>query len=89
MAHEVRVAVDASQLEVPVLGCQPRVEYFGDGDPTVTKNQGAWRLLAAMARVALHVDTEQALFCHPFIIGPVMLRGAPGHHYFHEGVVRE
>jgi hypothetical protein len=54
--------------EVPVVGRKPRVDDR-DGDATVSENQRAWRLLAAMACVALDIQTEQALFHHPFIIG--------------------
>ena len=34
----------------------------------VTKNQRAWRLLAAMACVALDTDSEELLFMHPISI---------------------
>jgi hypothetical protein len=45
-------------------------EHLRDSDATVTKNQRAWRLLAAMACVALDIHIEQALFRHLFIIEP-------------------
>ena len=61
VANEIGIAVCASQFEVPVVGRQPRVEHFRDGDATVSKNQCAWRLLAAVARVALDTDSEERL----------------------------
>src|SRR5688572_7442979 len=64
VAHQVRIAVGNFQFEVPVLGCQPRVEHLRDGDATVTKNQRAWRLLAAMAGIALHANTQEPLLTH-------------------------
>jgi hypothetical protein len=51
VADEIRVAVRASQFEGPVVGRQPRVEHFRDGDATISKNQRAWRLLAAVASI--------------------------------------
>jgi hypothetical protein len=65
MADEIRVAVFASQFEVPILRGQPGVEHLRDSDATVSKNQCAWRLLAAMASVALDIHTEEALLRHP------------------------
>jgi hypothetical protein len=56
VAHEIRIAVGTSQFEVPVLGCQPRIEHFRDSNATVTKNERAGRLLSAMAGVALHTN---------------------------------
>ena len=47
MADEIRIAVSAFQFEVPVVGCQPRVEHLGDVDALVSKNQRAWRLTFA------------------------------------------
>jgi hypothetical protein len=38
VADEIRVAVRASEFEVPVVGRQPRVEHFRDGDVTISKN---------------------------------------------------
>jgi len=64
VADEIRITVCAFQLEISVVGRQPRVEYLSDGYPMVTKNQLAWRLLAAMACVALDTDAEQPLFRH-------------------------
>jgi hypothetical protein len=61
VADQIRVAVCAFQLEVPV-GCQPRVEYFRNADPPVTEDQRAWRLLAAMAGIALDANAEEAFF---------------------------
>ena len=70
MAYEIRIGVGTFQFEVPVVGRQPRVDHLRDDDATVSKNQGAWRLLAAMACVAFDVNTEQPLFRHPIIIRP-------------------
>src|SRR6266705_2854219 len=64
VADEIRITVYAFQLEISVVGRQPGVEYLRDGYPMVTKNQRAWRLLAAMACVALNTDAEQPLFRH-------------------------
>ena len=64
VADEIRITVCGFQLEISVVGRQPGVEYLRDGYPTVTKNQLAWRLLAAMACVALNTDAEQPLFRH-------------------------
>ena len=62
MAHEIRIAIRASQFEVPVLGSQPRVKYLDDVDASVSKDQRAWRLLAAMAGIALDANAEEAFF---------------------------
>ena len=62
MADQIRVAVCAFQLEVPVVGCQPRVEYFCNGDTPVTEDQRAWRLLAAMAGVTLDANAEEVFW---------------------------
>ena len=70
MADEIRIAVCASQFEVPVVGRQPRVEHFRDGDAPVPKNQRAWRLLAAMACVALDTNGEEPFFMHRITIRP-------------------
>src|SRR6266705_3162647 len=64
VADEIGITVSAFQLEISVVGRQPGVEYLRDGYPMVTKNQRAWRLLAAMACVALNTDAEQPLFRH-------------------------
>src|SRR5207237_457454 len=52
--------------------------HFRNGDATVTQNQHARRLLAAMAGVALDVQTEQALFRHKFNHRTVTLLGVMG-----------
>jgi hypothetical protein len=78
MADEVRITVSASQFEVPILGRQPGVEHFRNCDAMVTQNQHARRLLAAMAGVALDVQTEQALFRHKFNHRTVTLLGGMG-----------
>ncbi len=62
MADEIRVAVCTFQLEVPVVGCQPRVEHFRNGDAPVSEDQRAWSLLAAMAGVALDAKAEETFF---------------------------
>ena len=64
MANEIRIAVRASQLEVPVVGSQPRVDDIRDGDATVSKNQSARRLLAAVACVALDTNAEEPFCMH-------------------------
>ena len=56
------MTVCAFQFEVPVVGCQPRVEHFRNGDAPVTEDQRAWRLLAAMAGVTLDANAEEAFF---------------------------
>ena len=61
---EIRVAIRAPQFEVPVVGREPRVDYLRDGDATVSKNQRARRLLAAMAGMALDADRDLPLFRH-------------------------
>jgi hypothetical protein len=70
VANDIRVAVVASQFEVPVVRRQPRVDNFRDGDATVSKNQCAWRLLAAMACLALDANREEPLVMHPVTIRP-------------------
>lgn len=69
MADEIRIAVRAFQFEVPVVGRQPGVEHFDDGDAVISENQCARSLLAAVARVALDANIEQLLFRHQIIIG--------------------
>jgi hypothetical protein len=64
VADETGIAVCAFQLEISVVGRQPGVEYLRDGYPTVTKNQRAWRLFAAMACIALDANAEEPLFGH-------------------------
>jgi hypothetical protein len=64
VANEIRIPVCAPQFEVPVLGREPRVEHLGDIDATVSKNQRAWRLLAAVTRVALHTNIKEPFFMH-------------------------
>jgi hypothetical protein len=58
----------ASQCEVPAVVRQPGADNLRDGDATVSKNQCAWRLLAAMARVALDANSGQPLCVHPVTI---------------------
>jgi len=60
VADEIRIAVCAFQLEVPVVGFQPRIEQFRHGDAPVTQDQRAWRLLATVAGVALDANAEEA-----------------------------
>ena len=67
VSHEIRVAVRASQFEVPVVGRQPRVEHFHDGDATISENQRAWRLLAAVARMTLDANAKQLPLSHRII----------------------
>jgi hypothetical protein len=68
VANEIRIAVGASEFEVPVVGRQPRIEHLRDGDSTVTKNHCARRLLAAMACVALDANNEELFFMHPTVL---------------------
>jgi hypothetical protein len=68
VANDVRIAVGACELEVPVVGREPRVENLRDADATVTKNQCTWCLLAAMASVALDADTKEPLPMHSITI---------------------
>jgi hypothetical protein len=70
VSNEIRIAVGAAQFEVPVVGRQPGVDNLRDRDATVSKNQRAWRLLAAMAGVALDANREGRLFMHPVTIRP-------------------
>jgi hypothetical protein len=65
VANEIRIAVCASQFEVPVIGRQPGIEHLRDGDAPISKDQRTWRLLATMAGVALDTDSEEPLFGHP------------------------
>jgi DNA-binding cell septation regulator SpoVG len=65
VAHEIRIAIGTSQLEVPILGRQPRVEHFRDVDTTVANDQRPRRLLAAVASVALDVNGVISLLTHP------------------------
>ena len=62
MANEICIAVCASQFEVPVVGREPGVDHLGDVDAAVPKDQRAWRLLAAMAGVALDANAEKVFF---------------------------
>ena len=68
MSDEICITVCAFQLEISVVGRQPGVEYLRDGYPKATNNQRAWRLLAAMACVALDTNAERPLFRHATII---------------------
>ncbi len=58
MANEVRVIVFCTQLEVPVIGREPRIHDLDDADAAVSENQRPWGLLAAMPGVAFHADCE-------------------------------
>ena len=53
MADEICVAVGAPELEVPVLRRQPGVEHFRDDDATISQNQYARCLFAAVSCVAV------------------------------------
>jgi hypothetical protein len=59
VADEIRVAVRASQFEVPAVGRQPRVEQFRNGNAPVTQDQRAWRLLAAVACIAFDANADR------------------------------
>jgi hypothetical protein len=65
VAQEIRIAIGTSQFEVPVLGCQPRVQHLRDVDATVTNDQCSRRLLAAVTSVALDVNDVVPLLTHP------------------------
>ena len=69
VADEIRIAVCASHFEVPVVWRQPRIEHIRDRDAPVPENQRAWRLLAAVARVALDTNCEG-----PFLLHPITMR---------------
>ena len=58
---------------MPIIGLEPGVDHLGDVDVTVPEDQRTWRLLAAVARVALDANAEQLLLRHPLIIGPATL----------------
>ena len=64
VSNEVRIAVDAFQFEVPVVGRQPCVKYLRNSDAMVVKSQCAWRLFAAMACVAFNTSREWAFVLH-------------------------
>jgi hypothetical protein len=68
VAEEIRVAVRASQFQAPVVGRKPRVEHFRDGDPMISKNQYAWRLLAAMTCMAVDANAKRLLLSHRIIV---------------------
>ena len=59
MADEIRVAVRASQFEVPAIGRQPCVEQFRNGNAPVTQDQRASRLLAAVACIAFDANASR------------------------------
>jgi len=77
VAHEIRIAVGASQFEVPIVGRQPRVDHLRDDDAAVSKNQRTRRLLAAVAGVALDAHAEEPRFRHEIIIRPETLLPHP------------
>ena len=79
MADDIRVAVRASQFEVPVVGRQPRVDNLGNGDATVLEDQRARRLLAAVAPVALDANGEKPLIGHGLTITPRMCDTSKSH----------
>jgi hypothetical protein len=68
VSDEIRVAVRASEFEVPVVGRQPRVKHFHDGDATISKTQRAWRLLAAVACITLDANAKQLPISHRMIV---------------------
>jgi hypothetical protein len=67
VADEIRVAVRASQLEVPAVGRQPRVEQFRNGNAPVTQDQRAWHLLAAVACIAFDANADRLSVSHRII----------------------
>jgi hypothetical protein len=64
VANEIRIAVVTSQFEVPVVRRQPRIDNLDDANALVSENQCAWRLLAAIACVALNADAGEPFFIH-------------------------
>ena len=81
----MRIAVCASQFEVPVVGCEPCVDHRRDVDVTVSKNERAWNLLAAVAGVALDTHAEQPPLRHRMIIEAITLSQpviAPSYHRY-------
>jgi hypothetical protein len=68
VADEIRVAVRASQFEVPVVGRQPGVKHFRDGDATISENHRAWRLLAAVTCITLDANPQQLPLSHRIIV---------------------
>jgi len=62
VTDQIRVAVCAFQLEVAVVRCQPRIEHFRNRDAPITEDERAWRLLAAMAGIALDANPQETLF---------------------------
>jgi hypothetical protein len=68
VADEISVAVRAWQFEIPVVGRHPRVEHFRDGDATISKNQRAWRLLAAVACIAVDANAKRLPLSHGIIV---------------------
>jgi hypothetical protein len=62
--NQVRIAVGAFEFEVAVVWRQPRVDHGGDLNATVSENQRAWRLLAAMTRIALHTNIQEPFIVH-------------------------
>jgi transposase len=68
--RDVVRAREAAKFEVPIVGCQPRIDNLHDGNAAVSENQCAWGLLAAMARVALDANGEKPLVIHPVTIRP-------------------
>jgi hypothetical protein len=73
VANEIHVAVIASQFEVPVVGRQPGIEHFRDGDATVTNDERAWRF-AAVAGVAFDADVHSFTPPNeaPGLLGPLL-----------------
>ena len=53
MPNEIRVAVLAEQLEVPICRRQPLIENVRDLDALLAENKGARCLFSAVSRVTL------------------------------------
>jgi hypothetical protein len=53
-----------SQLEVPLVGREPGVDNFRNGNATVFEDQRAQRLLAAVSCVAVDANGKEP-FIHP------------------------
>ncbi len=61
MSDEVDVTIGAPQFEVPVVGCEPLVEDFGDLYPVFAEQNHARGLFASMSGVAFDGNREQTI----------------------------
>jgi hypothetical protein len=70
VADEIGVTVFGCELEISMVGREPGVDHLRDRDAPFAEDQRAWRLLAAMASVALDTNGENCLSSHRIIITP-------------------